>query len=453
MKNYCVDLTEGSPLKQIFLFSIPIIVSNVVFQLYTTADMAIVGRFCGLNAYSAIAATSAIIFLYGGLLSGITNGCAVITSQRIGAKDVAGTKRSIVASIVVSLGFVAAVAPFMIIYAGPLLRIMQIPDSLFHDSRVYLYCIFGGTFISIFTNTAIAQIRAIGDSMTPLIWSSVSTVLNIILNILFVALFNWGVFGVGIATVSVHTIIAVIYFKIGYSKYSLMRITLHELFHPDWKTVKEQIRIGMPMSMQFVFTAIGCVIRQALTNKLGEDAIGAFAIGSNIEALVTLPLYSVATAMATYSAQNYGAAKFERLRRGVCSCVKSMIAYTLLCAAIVLLFYVQWTKIFLKTPSREFLEYVWIYCITTAPYYIFLVGVVIYRNVLQGMGYQFVPFLGGVAELIARGILIFPLMLFWGYWGLSLTNPIAWIFAAVIDYLYYKYLCKKILPSTDRTIA
>lgn len=441
MKTRNVNLTEGSPLKQIIRFSVPLLFGGLLQQLYGIVDMAIVGHYCGLGAFSAVGATGPILFFYIGALMGFTGGAGVVTAQKFGAGDEKAVRKSIATSFIVAACFVAVFAGVALPLVGPMLKAMQFPAEIFADAKTYLLCIFGGSIATALYNTVFSQSRAIGDSLTPLVWLCVSTVLNIAFNVLFVAVFKWGVFGVGIATVLVSLISSTGCLLSVRRKYPVM-----QLRRDDWKIdpaiLRAQLRTGVPMSLQFLLTAAGIIVRQAATNTLGADAVGSYAMGEKIESFMTLPIFTLGLAMATYAAQNLGAGKINRLRSGIRSCMRILAAYSLVACAAAVCLYAPITRIFIKDPSAQVLRGVFQYLALTTPFYIALSGILVYRNALQGMDFQTIPFIGGIIELVSRGAFAFPMLYAFGYAGVVSTNVLAWVTTAIFDYAFYRHICR-----------
>ena len=432
-----IDLTVGNPVRQIILFAVPMFICGLVYQLYTTVDMVIVGRFCGLAPYSAVGATGPLLFFYFGTLMGLTGGSGIVTAQKFGARDWVAMRKSVAGSILIAAGFTVLFSAVFIPLSGLILRAMRIPDEIFHDAHTYLMIIFAGTFSEAFTNTAFAQARAVGDSATPLFWLCISAVLNVVLNIVFVAVFKWGVAGVAAATVLVNLVAGVGCALTVWRRRPDMRLDWAD-FRGGAAIIYAQLRTGIPMALQFLITATGIVVRQAALNQLGTEPMAGYSTGERIESFITLPIFMMGFVIATYAAQNYGANRMDRVRSGIGSCMRFLAGYGIFACVASLLFCGPVTRLFLGAPPEEVTDYVFRYLSVTTPFYLALSAILVYRNALQGLDYQIVPFLGGVLELIGRGAFVFPLLAWLGYEGVAATNALAWISAALLDYLYYR---------------
>ena len=434
-----IDLTVGNPVRQIILFAVPMFICGLVYQLYTTVDMVIVGRFCGIAPYSAVGATGPLLFFYFGTLMGLTGGSGIVTAQKFGARDWVAMRKSVAVSILIAAGFTVLFSAVFIPLSGPILRTMRIPDEIFRDARTYLTIIFAGTFSSAINNTAFSQARAVGDSATPLFWLCISAVLNVVLNIVFVAVFKWGVAGVAAATVLVNLVAGVGCALTVWRRRPDMRLGWAD-FRGGAAIIYAQLRTGIPMALQFLITATGIVVRQAALNQLGTEPMAGYSTGERIESFITLPIFMMGFVIATYAAQNYGANRMDRVRSGIGSCMRFLAGYGIFACVASLLFCGPVTRLFLGAPPQEVTDYVFRYLSVTTPFYLALSAILVYRNALQGLDYQIVPFLGGVLELIGRGAFVFPLLAWLGYEGVAATNAVAWISAALLDYLYYRVL-------------
>ncbi len=432
-----IDLTKGDPLKQILLFWIPLLISGLLQQFYGIVDAAVVGRFCGLSAFSAIGATGSVTFFHLGAIMNVATGAAVITSQRFGAKDRRGVRRSFASSFIVGIGSAILLTAIIIPLVDDILVWMKFPAETHADAGRYLYCIFGGSIATAFYNTVFCQARSIGDSIIPLMWLIVSTIINVILDILFVAYFGWGVVGVGMATIAATIIAAIGGMVTLWQRYPILRLRLK-----DWSVgraiILRQLGVGVPMALQSALTASGLAVRQSALNSLGTVVIAAHSAAVKVEVFLNMPIYLIGNVIATYAAQNYGAKLIDRLHDGVRKTALMLYLYSAIATAIAITFYVPLTKIFLSNPSNELLSYIFIYYYSITPFYILLSGLVIYRSVLQGTNHQIVPLIGGFISFSIRSFLAYPLLNRFGYPGVVFTEALNWIAVFALDYIYYR---------------
>ena len=437
-----IDLTVGNPFRQILLYSLPMLAGGLVQNLYSTADMISVGRYCGVVPYSAIGSTGSILFFYFGLLMGLSGGAGVITAQKFGARDEEAMRKSVAKSLLLAAGFTLLFTAVFTPLAGPILKAMLVPDDLLRDARTYLVILFAGTAAAALNNTAFSQSRAVGDSITPLLCLGASAVLNIVLNLLFVAVFHWGVSGVALATVLVSLSSGVGCSLAIWRKYPAMRLRAKD-FRGGGRILLAQMRVGIPMGLQFLITAAGILVRQSATNRLGTEPLAGYATGARIESLITLPLFITGLVCATYAAQNLGAGRMDRVVAGIRACMRALVGYGIVVGAASLLFSVPVTRLFLSSPSEAVTGYVFQYLLVTVPFYVFLSAILVYRNALQGLDRPLVPFLGGVLELVSRGAFAFPFVAWFGFRGVVATDSLAWITAGILDYLYYRHVIRR----------
>ena len=261
------DMTKGSPLPVILQFTLPLIIGNIFQQLYNMADTIIVGRYVGADALAAVGSTGTIMFLVLGFAQGITAGFTVLTSQRFGAKDTRGVKRSVANGILLALLFTVVLTFFSMISMRPLLHLMNTPENIFQDAYTYIMIICGGLIATIFYNLLSSYLRAVGNSQTPLMFLIFSAVLNVLLDLLLIIRFKMGVAGAGYATVFSQGISAVLCL---FYIYRSMPDMWPEKHH--WKLhaadSRHQLSMGIPMALQFAITASGTMIMQAAINPV-----------------------------------------------------------------------------------------------------------------------------------------------------------------------------------------
>ncbi|MCH5186670.1 MAG: MATE family efflux transporter, partial [Oscillospiraceae bacterium] len=311
-----------------------------------------------------------------------------------------------------------------------LLELMQTPEDIIDGSYNYIVVIFAGIIAPVFFNLFSSILRSLGDSKTPLIFLIIASVINIILDFVFILAFSSGVAGAAYATV-----IAQMLSGIFCMVYSLKRFPILRLRREDWKFswrfAWTHLRIALPMAFQFSVTAIGVMIIQTALNKLGSTAVAAYTAASKIDQLATQPLVSFGVAMATYSAQNYGAGNIERIKTGVKSCCVISVIAGLIGAFIVITLCRRLVYLFVGGGQEDVFELVRKYIIINSGMYVFLGILFVFRNVLQGVGISSIPFMAGVFELITRSLVAFIFVGKLGFTALCLASPLAWIVADI----------------------
>lgn len=432
------DMTTGNPVKLILLFSIPLLIGNIFQQFYSMVDTIIVGRFVGVEALAAVGTTSSMVFLVNGFVMGLTSGFAVLISQKYGAKDEVGVKEAVASSIILSIIATILVTFISVLSAKPLLTLMNTPSNILKDASTYIIILYAGNIAIIFYNMMAAILRALGDSKTPLYFLIVSSVLNIILDLVLIINFKMGVAGAAYATVisqGVSAILCVIY---TYKRYKILRLKKDD-FKVKKKYYRKHLKVGIPMALQFSITSIGIMTVQSAINIFGSTVIASYAASSKVLQLVMQPATTLGVTMATYCGQNIGAKRYDRIKEGVKKCVQISIITSVISAIILIFLGKYFVMMFVSNPDAEILSYAQQVLNISAIFFIPLGLIFVYRNALQGIGDSFIPMMAGVYELVARAIVAFTLPKVLEFMGICLADPVAW-FAAVIPlaYTYYK---------------
>lgn len=428
------DMTTGNPVKLILLFSIPLLIGNIFQQFYSMVDTIIVGRFVGVEALAAVGTTSSMVFLVNGFVMGLTSGFAVLISQKYGAKDEAGVKKAVASSITLSIIATIIVTFISVISAKPLLALMNTPSNIMKDASTYIIILYAGNVAIIFYNMMAAILRALGDSKTPLYFLIVSSVLNIILDLVLIINFKMGVAGAAYATVisqGVSALLCVIY---TYKKYKILRLKKED-FKVKKKYYRKHLKIGIPMALQFSITAIGIMTVQSAINIFGSTVIASYAAASKVLQLVMQPATTLGVTMATYCGQNIGAKRYDRIKLGVKKCVQISIITSLISAMVLIFLGKYFVMMFVSNPDAEILSYAQQVLNISAIFFIPLGLIFVYRNALQGIGDSFIPMMAGVYELVARAVVAFTLPKVLEFMGICLADPVAW-FAAVLSLIH-----------------
>ncbi|MDI9215393.1 MATE family efflux transporter, partial [Clostridium tertium] len=363
---------------------------------------------------------------------------AVLVSQRFGANDEEGVKKAYASSLVLSAIMTIIVTIISVASAKSLLELMNTPADIMDDSLAYIIVIYAGNIAIIFYNMFASILRALGDSKTPLYFLIIASILNIILDIVFIVNFSMGVAGAAYATIISQSISAILCALYIIKKFPILRLQSRH-----WKIrknyVKSQLRIGIPMALQFSITAAGAMILQGALNNFGSKIIASYTAASKVQQLVMQPAVTFGVAMATYSGQNLGAGRIDRIKEGVKKCTIISIIVSIISTIVVVTFGGTFTKLFIDGSDLEVIEYARHYLNTVSIFYIPLGLIFIYRNTLQGIGDSFVPMMAGVAEMIARTVVAFTLPSLIGFTGIALADPAAWFAAAIpLGITYFK---------------
>lgn len=437
------SMTSGNPAKLILLFALPLIAGNIFQQLYSMADTIIVGRTIGVNALAAVGCTGSITFLILGFVMGFTQGLSIITSQKFGAGDMNGVKKSFALSMILS-GVVAIVATILsVALTRPFLVLLQTPAEILDQAQFYLQVIFGGMAASMFFNFISNMMRALGDSRTPLYFLVLTCGVNIVLDFVLILVFHMGVEGAAFATIFSQLLSGILCYVFVRKKMPALWITRSD-FELDKKEILHHLRTAFPMAFQMSVIAIGAILLQFVLNGLGSLSVAAYTAAGKIDCIATLPLNSLGLAMATYSAQNYGAGRMDRVRKGVFQCCVMSVGIAVIMGAINIIWGVNLTAIFVGNEEAEVLHLAYVFLRTTGLFYWILGLLFIFRCTLQGLEHNMVPVVAGVIELVSRGAgaLILGRML--GFQGVCIANILAWITAGVLQgVMFYYYMHKE----------
>lgn len=437
-----LDMTKGSPFRLLVRFMIPVVIGNVFQQLYNMVDTIIVGRYVGVQALAAVGAVGTIMFLMLGFMQGITTGVTVLTAQRFGAGDMQGMRKSIGSAVLISLGSAAVLTAVSILSVDVLLRLLHTPADIYDMARQYIVIIYAGIFFTALYNLLSSILRAIGDSKVPLYFLILSAVLNVGLDLLLILQFSMGVAGAACATVIAQGISGVLCLIYMVTKVPALRLTKEDL-RPSGRNVAYQIRISLPMALQFSITAVGGMVVQAALNQLGSTVVAAYTAASKVEQFATQPLVAFGITMATYAAQNKGVNDYKRIRRGAAVSMGMNVVYSLAVLALVLAFLPQIVGLFLNGDITEILGYVRTYFLICGSCFIPLGMIFVYRNTLQGCGYALAPTLGGVMELVARLGAAAVAAHYHSYGGVCLANAGAWVLAGFFLFIAYFVLMRR----------
>lgn len=432
-----MDMTKGKPWKLILTFSIPLLIGNIFQQLYSMVDTIIVGRFVSVEALAAVGSTGAMSFLIIGFVIGITSGFSVVCAQRFGAQDEDGVRRSVATSILLCVIFTILLTILSMVLAKPMLELMNTPTNIMEDASTYILIIYAGVGATMYYNMISGILRALGDSRTPLYFLVLSSILNVILDLIFIINFRMGATGAAYATVISQLAASILCTLYTMKRYPILKLHKQD-FALDWTFTCSHLNLGLPMAFQFSVTAIGVMIVQGALNVFGSTVIAAYTAASKVEMLVTQPFATFGVTMATYCGQNRGANDWHRIRKGVSACVWMGLISVAIAASINIFLGHAFTSLFVSEGGEEVYAYSQLYLTTIAIFYPALCVLYILRNSLQGMGESFIPMMGGVAEFIARLVvcMIFPSV--FGYFGVCLASPAAWLAADLP--LIWKYV-------------
>lgn len=422
------EMTSGPSLPLILKFTLPLLLGNVLQQTYSLVDAAIVGRFLGIDALASVGASTSVVFLILGFCNGCCGGFSIPVAQKFGAHDYVTMRRYVSVSLKLAAGMSVAVAVVTSLLCGFILRSMQTPGNIFDGAYIYLLITFIGVPCTFFYNLLSCIIRALGDSKTPFWFLMLSTVLNIVLDLFFILVLGWGVAGAGIATVVSQGVSALLCYIYMYRKFEILRTKPEDrIFRRD--LAGELLAIGVPMGLQFSITAIGSIMLQSANNALGTACVAAFTAAMRIKMFVMCPLDALGMAMATYTGQNYGAGKPDRILSGVKSATLIMVEYSVVIAIVMWGLADKFALLFISPSETEIMKDTVLFLHINTSSFILLGSLSILRYTIQGAGYTRLSIFSGVSEMIARVLVSLYLVPALKFLGVCLGDPTAWLFA------------------------
>ena len=430
------DLTTGKEGKLIFQFAAPMLIGNIFQQLFSVVDSIVVGNFVGKEALAAVGASFPIIFMMVSLITGIVMGTTVVVSQYFGAKDLEKVKRAIETMYVYTAAAGIVVTAAGLIFAKPLLHLIGLPEDIMPQATQYLRIFFSGIIIFFGYNGTSAVLRGLGDSKTPLYFLIIATVSNIILDLLFVAVFKWGVAGAAYATLLANGIafgLAIFWLN---KTHKLIRIAIKGL-HFDREIFRHSIRIGLPTGIQQTFVALGSLALMGIVNTFGTNVIAGFTVASRLDSLAMVPAMSFSSALSTFVGQNIGANKTERIRTGLISTIRMAGIVTIVTTIVIVLWGNLIMGMFTRDP--EVIKIGGQYLTIVSIFYFLFTLMFIYNGVMRGAGDTFIPMF---FSLISLWIIRIPLAYFLsgkiGSQGIWWAIPAGWFIGMTLSFIYYK---------------
>ncbi|MDR0908356.1 MAG: MATE family efflux transporter [Spirochaetaceae bacterium] len=418
------NLTQGKPWLLILLFTLPLLIGNLFQQFYNMADAFIVGRTIGVNALAAVGSTGSINFLIMGFLMSFCMGASIITSQRFGAGDMEGVRKSFAVCIILGLMVTAVLMVISILVTRKLLEILQTPDEIINDAYAYIIIIWWGMPACFLFNLLSMAMRAVGDSTTPLYFLVIACIINIILDFVFILLFKMGVAGAGYATVIAQLISGLLCIPVIIKKYEMLKVRADD-FKMSGKDLWEHFRVGFPMGFQMSIIAIGSVTVTFALNRLGALALAANTAAQKIDTIANMPINSFGSAITTYAAQNFGAKKYQRIKQGMFQCFTMSSIFSVVMCAVYWIFGDELARFFIgDVPEVTSLSYFWLKVQGSG--YIMLSWLFATRQTLQGLGKSMITTNAGLAECVMRIFAALILGSYFGYQGVCFSNILAW---------------------------
>ncbi|EMY9856700.1 MATE family efflux transporter [Clostridioides difficile] len=430
------DLTTGHEGKSIFFFAMPMLIGSLFQQLYNTADSIIVGRFIGKEAMAAVSGANPIMFLLVAALMGVSLGFSILVSQFYGSGDLKKVKATIDTTYILLFIGSILISILGIVFGGPMLKLMNTPESVFAQSKLYLTIIFSGILFSAGYNSVSAILRGLGDSVTPLYFVIIATILNIVLDLTFIVVLRMGVEGVALATImaqAVSFIISIIYLN---KKHEVLKFKIKGIVY-DNKIFKDGLRLGLPSGVQQMLFSIGNMALQFLVNSYGTSAMAAFGAGLRIENFISLPIMNLGSAVSTFVAQNIGAGENERVKKGIRESIKMTLVLAVTVIALILLF--RENLIALFNTDKDVIKIGSSYLFIIGPFFLFIGTSFVLSSAMKGAGDSMFALISSIVSLwLGRLPASYMLSKFFGTDGIWMGIPFGWTLGLIVTVIYYK---------------
>ena len=443
------DLTRGEPLKLIVLFAVPILLGNLFQQVYSLSDIMIIGKNLGNDSIAAVGATAPVVSLMINIINGLVTGFAIIVAKSFGAGDHDEMRRTIARMLTFSAVVTAVLIIAATVFTNPLLTLLDVEEDIFEEARSYLFIVALGLAVTLLYNFEAGILRAVGDTVVPLVILIISTILNIGLDLLLVCVFKAGVVGAAAATVAAQAISAVVCLVYLIKKRPMLLVKKKDFVFTA-KTTGELLGSGLGMALMFSIVDIGSIVLQNGINGFGKDIITAHTAARKIFSLTIMPYSAVSATMVTYCSQNRGAGKFSRIRRGILYGLIIMAIWSTIALAVIYSAGGLLVGMIVSADgenSKAIIDTGVLYMRWAAPFYYALSALLGLRSALQGLGKSLVPIICSVIELLWKIVTVVVMIPLFGgdsgkagktieeiggYFGVVISEPIVWTVCALI---------------------
>lgn len=439
------DMTSGSPAGLILRFALPLMLGNVFQQFYTFVDTMVVGQALGVKALAALGAAEWLTFLMFGLVQGLVQGFSLVMARQFGAGDDKGLKKAVAGAVWLSLGAAVLFTALGQLMLRPVLLLLRTPTEIIDLTLIYLRILYASLPVAFAYNLLAALLRALGNSKTPLQAMTLSSFCNIALDLLFVFGFGWGIQGAAAATVLAQ-ILAACFCCVKLRGSGLFSLGNKE-YYPDRDVIKEQLKLGLPMGLQNMITAMGGLIVQSVINGFGVLFIAGYTAANKLYGLLEIAASSYGYAMSTYSGQNMGAARYDRIGKGLRAANLIGAATALLMSAIMVFLGKPVLGCFLTGDSvtvEGAMRIGYYFLLVLAVFFPFLYILYVTRSCIQGMGNSLLPMISSIVQLVMRTgcALLLPALI--GESGVFYGEVCAWLGADLLLAFSYFYCMKKL---------
>ncbi len=448
------DMTTGNVTEHLLKFALPLFIGNIFQQLYNMVDSFVVGNFVGPDSLAAIGTCGSLNFLFVSLSMGLANGVGIIVAQYFGAGDHKGIKSTVTNAYYLIVGASFIATTLGLIFAKPILKLMNTPDNILPEATMYLRITVTGILFIALYNSVAAVLRALGDSKTPLFFLMLSSALNVGLDLLFVLNFNMGVYGAAIATIISQATAAVVSLLYAFIKLPYYRAE-KEFWKPHTGIILNSVKLGVPMALQSSMIAISMIVLQGVVNSFKETVMAVYTISTKVDLILSQLYGAISFALVTFAGQNYGAGNEERIKSGFKKGVIIVEIYNAIVIPLVLIFSKYIVSFFVNDP--KVIEIGTDAIRITAVMYVFLGLIYVPRGILNGCGDASFSMINGITEVLCRivysnlltGIAVI------GMWGIWWAAGLTWATVSVVCLLRYMFgpWKKKLRRSHPDTIA
>lgn len=443
------DMTKGKPTKLIFMFAIPLMLGNIFQQLYNIVDTIVIGKFIGVEALAAVGAGAWIYWMTTDVIIGFSQGFSILISQCFGEDNIKKLRKTVTMSIFLAIIMSILMTILSLALSKPVLILLNTPDNIIDMALSYLRIVFCGISVIMAYNTFSAILRALGNSRTPLVAMVIAAIINVVLDILFVVVFKMGIAGAAIATIIAQLFSGIFCFSF------IRKLPILKLKKEDWKIdmdiIKKLIYLGAPISFQNGIIGFGGLVVQYVINGFGFIFVAGFTATNKLYGILEVAAVSFGYSVSTFTGQNLGAKKYDRIHSGIKSAIKMSIITSIIISIIMIVFGRNILSMFISGAPKEVklvIDIAYKYLLIMSSMLFILYMLHVYRCALQGMGDTIVPMISGILELVMRisVALLLPLLL--GQTGIYFAEVAAWIGAVVILMPTY-YIRVKMIKSSS----
>ncbi len=439
------DMTEGKPSKLIFIFALPLIFGNIFQQLYTIVDTIVIGKFIGVEALAVVGSGAWLNWMVIDMIIGFTQGFSILISQYFGENNIKKLRKTVTMAIILAIILGIFMTTISLLAVKPILIMLNTPENIINDSLSFLLIAFCGIPAILAYNTCSAILRALGNSRTPLIAMVIASAINVLLDILFVVVFKLGIKGPAIATV-IAQVFSFLYCVNSVRQLSILKITSED-FKIDMFMIRKLILLGTPISFQNGIIGFGGLVVQYVINGFGFIFVAGFTATNKLYGILELVAVALGYAMSTFTGQNLGAQKYERIRKGMNSALKMTVGTSIILSLIIFFFGRYFVLMFISGSPAEVelvtdVAHKYLMVMSSMLFVLYMLH--IYRNALQGMGDTIIPMISGIVELCMRISVALFLPLLIGETGIYFAEVAAWLGAELILMTAYYIRVKKL---------